>query len=84
LRYFEKHKQLPDWFNEFGDLLKPVPVPHYTKFYVINGETNVKLAGSPDEIFQKEDGSFCIIDYKTAKFTSTQDELLPMYEMQLN
>ncbi len=31
-----------------------------------------------------QDDSHLIIDYKTAKFTAHQDELFPMYEVQLN
>src|ERR1017187_4198055 len=31
-----------------------------------------------------QDGSHLIVDYKTAKFTQHQDELFPMYEVQLN
>ena len=31
-----------------------------------------------------QDGSHLIVDYKTAKFTAHQDELFPMYEVQLN
>ena len=30
------------------------------------------------------DGSYFIADYKTARFTNTQDELLPLYKVQLN
>jgi hypothetical protein len=37
-----------------------------------------------DEIIQTKGGSYFIIDYKTAKYTSSQDELMPMYEIQLN
>ena len=42
------------------------------------------LTGAPDDIFLKDDGSFFIIDYKTAKFTKNQDDLLPLYQVQLN
>lgn len=42
------------------------------------------LTGDPDNVFELEDKSFHIVDYKTAKFTEKQDELLPMYEVQLN
>ena len=38
----------------------------------------------PDDIFEKDDGSYFIVDYKTAKFTKNQDELLPLYTVQLN
>ena len=32
----------------------------------------------------RQDGSHLIVDYKTARFTEHQDELFPMYEVQLN
>jgi len=37
-----------------------------------------------DGIYVRPDGSYAIVDYKTAKFTAAQDELLPIYEVQLN
>lgn len=82
--YYEKFGRLPDWFDEFGDFEKPVKAPGRSKFFIIDKATNVKLTGILDEIVQKKDGSYFIIDYKTAKFTGKQDELLPMYEVQLN
>ena len=82
--YYEKFGKLPDWFNEFGDFEKPVKAPGRSKFFFIDESSNVKLTGVVDEIVQKKDGSYFIIDYKTAKFTGKQDELLPMYETQLN
>jgi RecB family exonuclease len=48
------------------------------------GESDWILTGCPDDIFKLEDNSYQIIDYKTAKFTDRQDELFPMYEVQLN
>lgn len=50
----------------------------------MDGKTEIILSGMPDEIFKRDDGSYFIIDYKTSKFTETQDSLLPMYEVQLN
>lgn len=82
--YYEQHKLPPKWFKSFGNLYKPIKVPHHTKFYVIDNRTNIKLTGIPDEIFLMPDGSYFIIDYKTAKYTDTQEELLPLYEIQLN
>ena len=82
--HFEQHERVPDWFSGFGSLGKPIKVPHFSKFFVFDDETNVLLTGVPDEILQRNDGSYFIIDYKTAKFTETQDQLLPMYEVQLN
>jgi hypothetical protein len=42
------------------------------------------LRGSPDIIFNKEDRSYIIADFKTSKYTENQDKLLPVYEAQLN
>ena len=42
------------------------------------------LTGYPDDIFRTKSGSYHIVDYKTAKFTVRQDELYPLYEVQLN
>ncbi len=82
--HFQQHEKVPAWFGGFGSLGKPMKVPHYTKFSVIEPKANILLTGVPDEILCKGDGSYFIVDYKTSKFTSTQDKLLPMYEVQLN
>jgi hypothetical protein len=42
------------------------------------------LTGALDAIFERADGTLVLADYKTAKFTGVQDELLPMYRVQLN
>ncbi len=82
--HFDRYGQLPAWLQVLGGVGKPVRVPHYSKFYVVDEKTSVTLRGTPDEIVQRDDGSYLIIDYKTAKFTETQDSLLPLYEVQLN
>lgn len=82
--YYEKFGKLPDWFNEFGDFEKPIKAPGRKTFFYFDEAANVKLTGIVDEIVQKKDGSYFIIDYKTAKFTGRQDELLSVYEVQLN
>ncbi len=60
----EKYNTVPPWFSEFGEFEKPIPVPHWSKFSYYDEETGVLLTGVPDEILQKEDGSYFIIDYK--------------------
>ncbi len=82
--HFDRHNRLPSWLGSLGVYSKPLKVPHHSKFKVLNEETDILLNGMPDEILQKEDGSFLILDYKTAKYTKTQDSLLPLYEVQLN
>ncbi len=83
-RYYEYYHQTPQWFSEFGALGEPIKVPHYSRFQILDKDTNILLTGVPDEIFLRPDGSYFIMDYKTAKYTGVQDELFPMYEVQLN
>ena len=79
--YSEKHGSLPPWLGIEG---KPIKVPGHSKFQCLDPETDILLTGVPDEVIKKKDGSFAILDYKTAKYTNGQDHLLPMYEIQLN
>jgi hypothetical protein len=82
--HFQKTSRIPAWLEPFGDIVRPVKTPTLSTFYVVDPETNIKLTGVPDEVFQRKDGSYFIADYKTAKYTGNQDKLLPMYDTQLN
>ena len=82
--HWEKHGFIPRWLDEFGSLDRPVHTPHHSKFFIIDEATDIRLTGVPDEIVRRSDGSFFIIDYKTARFTGHQDRLLPMYQVQIN
>jgi RecB family exonuclease len=57
---------------------------HWSKFFYEDPKTRIALRGTPDDVFRKPDGTHHIVDYKTAKVTKTQDELLPLYLVQLN
>ena len=83
-QYYKKHKVVPPWFKPFGKFTGLLKVPHWSKFYVVDEQFNIKLNGMPDDIFIMADGRYFIVDYKTAKFTDTQDELIGMYKVQLN
>lgn len=82
--HFTRYNQAPTWLGKLGNLGEPVKVPHHSKFKIVDQENDIILSGMPDEIFRRNDGSYFIVDYKTSKFTETQDSLLPMYEVQLN
>lgn len=82
--WFDKHKAPPPWMLGLGDLTDYRRPPHHSEFRLVDPVHNVLLTGSPDGVFLRRDGSYLIVDYKTAKHTGTQDELYPMYEMQLN
>jgi hypothetical protein len=82
--YFDRHGKVPKWFESLGELGRPIPVPGWSKFQTIDEETNIRLTGVPDEILRHPERGVWIGDYKTARFTETQDELAPMYHVQLN
>jgi hypothetical protein len=83
-RYYEGHRELVHWFAEQGLIGEPVKVPHHSKYNVLDEETGVLLTGMPDEILHLADGSYAILDYKTARFTAAQDAMHPVYDVQLN
>ena len=85
LAYFDKYEKLPPWFSPFGNFIRPVQVPHHSRFFIIDKKRNIRLTGTPDDIFLTANNSFAIIDYKTAKYSKyVEDTLLPMYKVQLN
>ena len=78
---FSENKTFPSWLSvpnavevEEGDIYFKLPIKD--KGWI--------LVGKPDDIFKLEDGTYHIVDYKTAKYTGRQDELFPMYKVQLN
>jgi hypothetical protein len=82
--WFDRHQSAPPWLSQLGNIKGYRKPPHYSKFSILDGESNVVLRGSPDGILVMQDDSHLIVDYKTAKVTAQQDELFPMYEVQLN
>jgi len=82
--HHERDGVLPDWFKNFGEFIRPVKAPPRSQFTFTDEETNVQLTGIVDDIFQKKDGSYFIVDYKTSRFTAGQDALMPVYRVQLN
>ncbi|MBI3500986.1 MAG: PD-(D/E)XK nuclease family protein [Bacteroidetes bacterium] len=79
--HHDKHNHIPKWFQKFG--IKGVPQEVSKNFFIEDNATNIKLTGIPDEVL-KDGKNYTILDYKTARFTEHQDELFPMYEIQLN
>lgn len=83
-RYYEQEQKLPAWFPYIGEVVKPEKVPSWQKFQIVDPQSGVTLRGTPDDVFQLQDSSYHIVDYKTARLTTKQDELFPSYEVQLN
>jgi CRISPR/Cas system-associated exonuclease Cas4 (RecB family) len=80
-RYVQKNAELPKWMSVIGDIKRIVAVKP-SEFKV--EKQNITLSGIPDLIFERHNGDFVIVDYKTAKYTGNQDELMPIYQIQLN
>ena len=70
------------WITGLNGISKPSPLVCPSEFKVENG--NITLSGIPDLIFERHDGSFVIVDYKTARYTGNQDGFMPVYQIQLN
>src|SRR2546425_142404 len=75
--HYQQYRRLPVWLKEVGLTARPLTVPHWRKFQFIDTRTGIRLTGVPDEICQRRDGPLAVLDYKTARHTTTQDELLP-------
>ena len=82
--HFDREKALPSWLSGLGDVDSYVIPPHWSKFSVLNEETGITLRGEADGIFRMADGSYTIVDYKTARYTPGQRSLFTLYEAQLN
>lgn len=87
-----QRKKLPDWLK-IPNVARRVSLEEVGKVesflnrkYLIakHEKSNWILRGAPDAIFQLKDKTLHIVDFKTARFTSKQDELFPLYEIQLN
>ena len=61
-----------------------MPTPHHTVFRLVDLETGIVLTGVPDLMLGLPINGLAILDLKTARYSDHQDELLPMYEVQLN
>ncbi len=68
----------------FDGVVGYVEPPNWRRFGFLDGETGVYLRCEADGIYKREDGTHVIVDYKTARYTKGQDELLPVYVAQLN
>lgn len=87
-----ERKKIPEWL-EISDVVRKVELEEmgkveriYNRKYLVahHKESKWILRGDPDVVFELKDGTLHIIDFKTARFTSRQNELFPLYETQLN
>jgi hypothetical protein len=74
----------PPWLGFLGNVVDYVPKLHHSWYYYQDEATGITLTGTPDDIFRLADGSYTIVDYKTARASETQADLFALYEVQLN
>jgi hypothetical protein len=74
----------PGWLPSFGHIITYTQGLHASWFYCKDRGTRIMLTGTPDDVFLIAGGSYHITDYKTAVFTDRQNELLPLYDAQVN
>ncbi len=80
-RSFSEKNRIPGWLP-ISNLVEVEEGNIYFKYPTDIDDWT--LVGCPDDIFKTKDNDYHIVDYKTAKFTHRQDELYPLYEVQLN
>jgi hypothetical protein len=73
--------ELPPWFPELGPIALPEEALDWRVFSHHDEATGIELRGVPDEVFRLADGSYHIVDYKTARITDRQDELFPLAQL---
>jgi len=82
--YFDTFGGPPAWMPEIADAVKYLKAPHWSKYFRVHEETGITISGAVDDLFECDDKSRIIVDYKTSKYTENQDKLKPMYDIQLN
>ena len=82
--YIDQHHTAPTWLQEIGNITGYINPPHYSKFQIPLQEYGILMTGVADAIFTLEDGTICIADYKTSRFSKAQDSSMPQYIVQLN
>lgn len=74
---------LPSPFSPFCDCKARIKYPkHWTKFRCMH-DSGIELYGIPDEIFELEDGSLCVIDLKSSHFKGENDPFHLQYACQV-
>ncbi len=84
LGYFiERDGCLPKEFSPFCDCTARANFPrHWSTFSYVH-DSGVTLYGAPDEIFERKDGTLCVVDLKTAHCKGNKDPFHKQYECQV-
>ena len=83
LAYFERNRRFPPWIAGRWAEARPLPTPHHSTFRLVEPKTGIVMTGVPDLLLGLQRNCLAILDLKTARHSDHQDELLPMYRIQL-
>lgn len=74
IRVFHNSSCVPEWLeaNGFRGVLRG---PQNLEF--LDTATNIKLAGKLDELLKEEDGTYCVIDFKSGRMP--ENRIVPYY-----
>ena len=79
--WFEETRQAPPWLSGLS-AKRWIPAPSWRSFQADFGE--LRIRGEADVIFQREDGSIAISDYKVSAYNTEGSRYHGLYEAQLN
>ena len=82
--HFEREGKLPRWYPRMGDVIGLEEVPHYSKFTATDFKSGVTLRGEPDDVLRLRGSAYHIVDYKTARLSTSAQGMFPRYGAQLN
>ena len=82
--HVDRENSLPLWLRQLGEFRAYIDPPHWSRFKFLDSHSGVTIRGEADAIFQMADGSYTIIDYKTARYTPGQQGMFRSYRVQLN
>ena len=82
--WMDRNDGAPFGLDQLGKVVGYIDPPSHHSFKMEVPRYDILLTGAPDGILQLADDSIAIIDYKTARFTPAQDEMMPIYGVQLN
>lgn len=82
--FISTYGRFPNWLGTHieGEIVNSEELG--IKFYYVHKANGVLLTGFPDIIIRQPDGSYAIVDFKTATFTEGQESVLQSYLIQLN
>lgn len=84
MAFYEKNGRFPPWIAGRWSDARPLPTPHHATFRLTDSKTGIVLTGVPDLMLGLPGNRLAILDLKTTRYSDHQDELLPMYQVQLN